>query len=792
MSPLLLPCATVLLCSTSSQTSDVRPLDPVPFQEVEIRDRFWNERIETNRRATVAANLEQCETTGRIRNFAVCGGLEPGEHEGYLYNDSDVYKVLEGVAYTLAVHPDPELEARADAIIAKIASAQQDDGYINTYWTLVEPGKRFTNMAHGHELYCGGHLIEAGVAYAQATGKTALLDVGRRFADYVGTVFGPEKRLDPCGHQELELALMKLARLTGEKRYAELGEFFLRERGDPRRQERYGADLQDDVPALEQREVSGHAVRAMYMYCGMADVARAGGGPEWLATLVRLWDDVVGRKMYVTGGIGNSAHNEGFTTPYDLPNDTAYCETCASVGMALWNHRMCLLTRSVRYADVMERELYNNLLAGVSLSGDRFFYDNPLASDGSHHRVPWFDCSCCPTNVVRTIPAIGDRIWAYDEDEIDVLSYVSSKTEVPLAGGKVTITQESDYPWDGRIRLTIDPEPRQEFTLHLRRPGWCGGRVHMTAFNGKDRSSLTVTPDPQEASEWGAWLPNIRWTWDTGSEVVIELPMTPRRVYADSHVEADRGRVCLMRGPIVYALEGCDNEGSVADLVLPPDAEVWTGRSADPLLDGVAILRANGLRKRRAGDAIVFEPTVLTAVPYALWDNRAPGPMEVWIAEDPALAVLGDEIGGVRAAGRTVSGSHCWHTDTYAALCDGILPAASNDQSIPRHTFWDHRGTSEWLEYRFDAPRTIATSRVYWFDDTGVGRCRVPAKWSLAWLDGDDWRPIEPLEGEYGTAPDRMHALRFAPVDTRAVRLLVELQPEFSAGVLEWQVGAGE
>ncbi len=782
--------------SARSEIRDDSPLDPVPFQEVAILDRFWRARIETNRLATVAANLAQCEATGRIRNFAVCGGLEEGEHEGYLYNDSDVYKVLEGVAYTLAVHPDPELEARADGIIAKIAAAQQDDGYINTYWTLVEPGKRFTNMAHGHELYCGGHLIEAGVAYAQATGKSALLDVGRRFADHVGTVFGPGKRLDPCGHQELELALMKLARLTGEKRYAELAEFFLRARGDPRRTDRYGAYSQDDVPALEQREVSGHAVRAMYMYCGMADVAREGGGPEWLATLTRLWHDVVERKMYVTGGIGNSAHNEGFTTPYELPNDTAYCETCASVGMALWNHRMLLLTRDARYADVLERELYNNILAGVSLTGDRFFYDNPLASDGSHHRVPWFDCSCCPTNIVRTIPAIGDRIWAHDEDEIYVLSYVSSRTEIQLADGKVSIAQESDYPWDGRLHLSIDPEHAQEFTLHVRQPDWCREWIHVTIDNGGNRNggagSLDATYDLQQDGEWGAWLPGVRWTWEPGTEVVLEFPMRPRRVYADPQVAADRGRVCLMRGPIVYALEGCDNGGSVTDLVLPTDAEIWTGRSADPELEGVAILRANGLRKRRAGDSVVFEPTVLTAVPYALWDNRAPGPMEVWIAEDPAQALLGDEIDSVRTAGRVVAGSHCWHTDSYAAVCDGILPSASGDQSIPRHTFWDHRGTQEWLEYRFDAPRTIATSGVYWFDDTGVGRCRVPASWRLAWLDGEDWRPIEPREGDYGTEPDRMHELRFDPVDTRGLRLEVELRPEFSAGVLEWTVGAGE
>ncbi|MEW6073098.1 MAG: beta-L-arabinofuranosidase domain-containing protein [Planctomycetota bacterium] len=775
-----------------ARTNPVQPLAPevgliaVPFEKVHIADEFWSPRIETNRRVTVEANLAQCAETGRLRNFAVAGGLVEGRHEGRLYNDSDVYKVLEGVAYTLSHLRDPKLEARADEIIAWIAAAQQEDGYVNTYYTLVEPEKRWQNTAHGHELYCLGHMIEAGIAYWQATGKRALLDVSIRMADHVDAVFGPGKKLDPPGHQELELALFKLARATGEARYRALGEFFLRMRGNPDRKERYGPYSQDAVPVLQQREVTGHAVRAMYQYCAMTDVARATGAPEWREALEALWEDVVLRKMYVTGGIGNSAHNEGFTAPFELPNDTAYAETCAAIGMGLWNHRLFLLTREARYADVLERELYNNVLSGVSLTGDRFFYDNPLASRGDHHRVPWFDCSCCPTNVVRTLPAVGERIYAHDgRREVYVVLYVGSTTTIELDGVPVRIAQETEYPWDGTVRIAVDPARAIDLALHLRLPGWAEGRY---AVEGALAEAVALPPrDPR----FGGWL-RIERTWHPGDAGVLTLAMPPRRVHADPRVAADLGRAAVQRGPVVYALEGIDNAGHTASLVLPPEAPLEVVR--DPsVLGGVPLVRAEG-RRIVEGDGGAREavPAVLTAVPYHLWDNRAPGDMAVWIPESDALAQLPGESTVARAGGRLVRASHCWQADTLEALCDGRDPRSSADESIPRHTFWDHRGTKEWLRYEWETRMRISRAAVYWFDDRGKGGCRVPAAWRLLWNDGEEWRAVEVLEGGYGTARDARNEVRFAPVRTSALLLEVELAPGASAGVLEWEVDAAE
>src|SRR5262249_13941468 len=418
----------------------------VPFSKVQIADGFWSPRIQTNQTATIEANLHQCDITGRIKNFAVAGKLELGQHQGQLYNDSDVYKMIEGIAYALAGRRDAGLERRTDAIIDKIAAAQQSDGYLNTYYTLVKPQERWKNIQHGHELYCAGHLIEAAVAYHQATAKRKLLDVACKLADHIATVFGPGRRQDTCGHEEIELALVKLYRATTNKRYLELAQFFLDVRGRADKRRLFGEYAQDHKPIREQTEVAGHAVRAMYLYCAMADVAAITGDTGLLTALDRVWHDVVDRKMYLTGGIGPSAHNEGFTVPYDLPNDSAYAETCAAIGMALWNHRMFLLSGDGKYADILEREVYNSLLSGVSLSASRFFSVNPLASRGKPNRVPAFDCSCCPTNIVRYIPGMGERVYAHQGNGIWTVLYMSNTATVPLPDGKVKLIQETKYP----------------------------------------------------------------------------------------------------------------------------------------------------------------------------------------------------------------------------------------------------------------------------------------------------------------------------------------------------------
>jgi DUF1680 family protein len=736
-------------------------LEPVAFRRVHLADGFFAPRIEANRKVTIEACLAKCEETGRIRNFAVAGGLETGKHEGLLFNDSDVYKVIEGVAYTLAGAPDPVLEKRTDAIVEKIAAAQREDGYLDTYFQLVEPENRWKKEKDGHELYCAGHLIEAAVAYEQATGKRKLLDVAVRFADCIGKEYGWGKHQEATGHEELELALMKLFRRTGEKRFLELAKFFLdvrgkKDRGTPL----FGEYAQDHLPVREQTQVVGHAVRAMYLYCGMADVAAATGDATLLAPLVRIWNDLVGTKMYATGGIGSSAANEGFTRGYDLPNDTAYCETCAAIGMALWGHRMFLATGETRYADVLEREVYNGVPSGVSLSGDRFFYENPLASRGDRERVPWFDCSCCPSNVVRFLPAMGERLYATTSSEVHAILYAASTAEIDLGGKSVRLAQVTDYPRSGDVRFKVGAAAPIRFALCLRVPDWCEAASVEPAGSAVRRKK----PGNDEIV--------VEREWKDGDAVLLHLAMPPRRVHADPNVVADHGRVALARGPVVYALEAADNADRALAVCLPPDAKVEEGFEPG-LLGGTTVLRAK------------TKPADLVAIPYCLWANRDPGAMLVWIAEEPGLAETLALRMRAMQNGVRLDASHCWRTDTLLALNDGVLPKSSADESIPRLTFWDHKGTKEWVEMEFESTRAVHAVRVYWFDDTGHGGCRTPASARVLVRDGETWREVA---GSLPVLPDRWNPAEFPPATTGAVRIEVALRPGFSAGILEWQV----
>jgi DUF1680 family protein len=771
---LLFPFGWLLVLAGANIASSIRAenLTPLPFQEVHIKDAFWSKRIRTNRTATIEANLHQCEITGRIRNFAIAGKLEEGKHKGLLFDDSDVYKVIEGIAYTLSDQRDAELEKRTDAIIDQIAAAQQPDGYLNTYYTLVKPQERWKNIRGGHELYCAGHLIEAAVAYQQATGKRKLLDVAIKLADHIDRTFGPGKKVNTSGHEEIELALVKLYRATQQERYLKLAKFFLDVRGQKDKRKLFGEYAQDHKPIREQNEVVGHAVRAMYLYCGMADVAAITGDKDLMTALTKIWHDVVARKMYVTGGIGPSASNEGFTVPYDLPNDSAYCETCAAIGMALWNHRMFLMSGDAKYADVLEREVYNGLLSGVSLSGDRFFYVNPLASVGRHHRVPWFGCSCCPTNIVRYIPGMGERAYAYRGNDIWTVLYMSSTATIPLKDGKVKLTQETNYPWDGKIKIKAEPEKPFSFNLHLRIPGWC--RSWRATGNGNvdfDKSLGMLVLKRQQ--------------WKASYEIELELDMPVERVYASPNVKADVGRVALQRGPIVYCLEGIDNGGSVRNLCVPKNLSASFDKD---LLGGVMTIQGEALAVSRTEEKIATKPVAFRAVPYFAWDNREPGQMIVWIAEQRDRAELPGED-GVVVRGVRIRASHLNSTDTLETLNDDAVPKSSKDHDIRRMTWWDHRGTVEWLSYRTAKPRKLSEASVYWFDDSGIGSCRVPEEWRLLWLDGDEWKPVKLCKDKpYGTALDQFNKVSFEPVTTRAIRLEVKLKPGYSGGVLKWRV----
>jgi DUF1680 family protein len=637
------------------------PLRPVPLGNVALTDTFWAPRQETTRRVTLPIELQHCRQTGRIDAFRL--SWRPGEpNPPHIFWDSDVAKWVEAAAYSLLTHPDPDLEKDLNEVAELIASAQQPDGYLNVHFTIVEPEKRWANLRDWHELYCAGHLIEAAVAHRQATGSDTLFQALRRYADYINSVFGPEegqKRGYP-GHEELELALVKLYRETGEPRYLNLARFFIEERGqqphyyDLEAQARgdsrpawFGRDyryLQAHLPVREQETAEGHAVRAVYLYSGMTDVAAETGDESLLQAVRRLWDNVTQRRMYVTGGIGSAHEGERFTWDYHLPNYTAYSETCAAIGLVFWAHRMLAVEPKGEYADVMERALYNGVLSGISLSGDRFFYVNPLALDyaayqqemgvfGKSAVVPerqeWFGCACCPPNIARLLTSLGQYVYSQEEDALYVHLYVGGRAEARLGDTPVTLTQDTGYPWREQVRLALELEGETEFTLALRLPGWC--REPELLVNGEAIATHEVAKDGYA---------HLRRTWRNGDVVELTLPMPVERVYAHPEVRENAGRVALQRGPIVYCLEQADNGPNLEDVRLPRESEVRAYWEPD-LLGGVMTIRAEGRRRAQSGwDGRLYRsappaemPVEIVAVPYYAWANREPGDMLVWIRE---------------------------------------------------------------------------------------------------------------------------------------------------------------
>jgi DUF1680 family protein len=631
-------------------------LTSLPHTKVTIDDAFWSERQRVNRERTIAHIYEQCRKTGRID--ALRGIYDPelvrrgvlGGNIPILFWDSDLAKWLEAASYSLATHPDAELDALVDEVIAVLARAQQPDGYLNSWFTFVEPQKRWSNLRDWHELYDAGHLIEAAVAHFEATGKRSLLDVMIRYADYIASVFGrgAGQRRGYCGHPEIELALLRLARASGEGRFLELARYFVDERG---RQPHYfdqealarGDDpakywfknyeySQSHLPVREQSEVVGHAVRAAYLYSAMADLAAEDGDGELLAVCRRLWQHLTSRRMYVMGGIGTSRQNEGFTSDYDLPNESAYAETCAAIALVFWAQRMLALDLDRRYADVMELALYNAVISGVSADGSHFFYDNPLASNGGHHREEWFHCPCCPPNLSRIVASIGGYFYAQGADEAVVHLYGQSTATLRLAGQEVTLRQETSYPWDGAVRITVGAAAPVAFGLRLRLPAWC--QAPRLAVNGDE-------VDLAAATTGGYAL--VSRTWQDGDVVTLELPMPVERLYAHPAVVADVASVALRRGPIVYCLEQADHAAPVRQLLLPAGAEL-VARFDPELLGGVTVVEGQGVALAERGwEETLYrpsppeaEPCAIRAIPYFAWDNRAPGPMTVWVPEQPA------------------------------------------------------------------------------------------------------------------------------------------------------------
>ncbi len=772
------------------------PFSPVPLTAVRLSDTFWAPRIETNRAVTIPHALRESESTGRIKNFEIAGGEAQGAFcSTYPFDDSDVYKVIEGASYSLMVHPDPGLEKQLDDIIAKIAAAQEDDGYIYTART-IDPAnppvdwvgkERWSNLYMSHELYNLGHLYEAAVAHAKATGKKSLLDVATKSADLVCSVFGPDKRHGAPGHQEIEIGLVKLYRQTGRKRYLEEAKFFLDERGHDTNRKLYGPYSQDHKPVKQQVEAVGHAVRAGYMYSGMADMAALTGDLEYIQAVDQIWENVVHKKMYVTGGVGAAGRIEGFGADYELPNAEAYCETCASIAFVLWNYRMFLWHGDSKYIDVLERTLYNGFLSGIGMSGDLFFYPNPLESSGQHRRSPWFNCACCPSNVVRFVPQIPSFMSATRGRSLYLNLFAAGESDVTIGGQKVGLRQQTRYPWDGDIRIVLEPEKTAQFGLHIRIPGWAMGQPvpgDLYYYIDKDETAVTIHLNgelmPLELTQGYAVIDR---EWKAGDVVEVSLPMPVRRVAANPLVKADIGRVAIERGPLVYCAEWPDNNGYVSNLVLS-DATPLTAEPRDDLLNGIVAVKgeATALLEGRPGEPAVKTTRQFMAIPYYAWAHRGEGEMEVWLAREDPLARALPKPTIASTSRPSASGEKA-----ASALNDQWEPANSNDHSRPYLHWWPNKGTEEWVQYDFAQPETVSEVEVYWFDDTGRGECRVPESWRVFYRSGQAWMPVRNVD-PYGVEKDTYNQVRFQPVRTSALRLMIQLQKDFSAGILEWRV----
>jgi len=647
--------------SSASVEKKDYPIKPVPFTQVRIADSFWLPRIDTNRTVTIPFLFQKNEETGRLDNFAIAGGLIKGKYRGERYNDTDVYKPIEGASYSLMVHPDPELDRALDAMIVKIAAAQEPDGYLFTARTCdpshPQPGigpERWVEETVSHELYNAGHLYESAVAHFLATGKRSLLDVAVKNADLVASVFGPDRRHGFPGHQEIELALVKLYRVTGNEKYLSLAKYFLDQRGREVKLTQYPPgnrfaiynepeQIQAHKPVLEQDEAVGHAVRLTYMASGMADVAAVCGDAAYLGAIERLWANVVGKKMYLTAGVGSRHDRERFGDDYELPNLTGYLETCASIGMALWNERMFLLTGDARYVDVMERAMYNGILAGVSLDGRAFFYANPLESDGKFRfnqgqlgRAPFFGTACCPGNISRFLPSMPGYVYAAKDDALYINLFVRSEAVVEAGGRKVTVKQETRYPWDGAVKISVEPEQKTNLTVLVRIPGWARGEA---VPGDLYRFSDSVKEAPPTLKVNGKAVPivldkgfaRIQRGWKKGDIIELTLPMPVRRVIANKAVKEDAGKVALTRGPLVYCAEWPDNGGRVLNLVLADDRPLGVEFRPD-FLNGLAVIKGGATAGANGPDArMSLKEQPFLAIPYYAWAHRGPGEMTVWL-----------------------------------------------------------------------------------------------------------------------------------------------------------------
>jgi DUF1680 family protein len=783
----------------TSQTRKDYPIQPVPFTQVHITDGFWFDRMETNRTVTIPYAIKMNETTGRVTNLEIAAGLQTGEYcTRYPFDDTDIYKVIEGASYSLMLKPDKELEKKLDELIDIIAKAQEPDGYIYSARTSKSEKmnrsigtERWSNLQWSHELYNAGHMFEAAVAHFMATNKKSFLTIALKCADLLVKDFGPGKVLLPPGHQEIELGLVKLYRLTGEEKYLNLAKYFLDIRGKGKEltgRESWGEYSQDHKPVIDQDEAVGHAVRAAYMYSAIADVAALTGDESYVIALDKIWDNVVSKKIYLTGGLGATGSWEGFGPNYDLPNASAYNETCASIANVYWNHRMFLLKGDGKYIDILERTLYNALLSGISISGDKFFYPNPLESFGTHERSNWFECACCPGNVTRFIASVANYIYAVRDKEIFVNLFTNNLSNLKIDNDDVILNQKTKYPWEGRIVLNVNLKKQtKDFSINLRIPGWAQDEVVASDLYNfidkpKKQISILVNGKPYEFNIEKGYA-KINRTWKNNDKIELILPMEVKRIAANNNVEADRGRIALQRGPLVYCAEGIDNNDYTRNILIGNDTKFSTKFHYN-LLNGVEVITAKASGVKLADDKklLIKKKQNFMAIPYYAWAHRGKTEMSVWIANDET--VVQPLFGSDLLTNAKITSSAGKNPEVIA---DRLEPKNSIDHSFPFFHWWPNKGTTEWVQIDFQKPEEISQMDIYWFDDTGIGECRIPSSWKLFYKDGDKWRDVYTVD-KYGVDKDKYNSVIFETVRTKSLKIEIHSQTNSAGGIHEIKI----
>ena len=778
------------------------PITPVPFTSVKVTPgTFWGQRLEASRNTTIPLAFSKCESEGRYKNFenAAQHLKDPSKvfkvnGVGYSFDDTDPYKTIEGASYILQTYPDKKLRAYVDSVIDIIATAQEPDGYLYTARTQnpADPhhwagDRRWVKEEDlSHELYNLGHMVEGAVAHWQATGSTKFLDIARRYADVVCKEVGPNPG-QACvvpGHQIAEMALCRLYLATGEKKYLDEAKFLLDYRGKTQIKQEYS---QSHKPVVDQNEAVGHAVRAAYMYAGMADVAALTGDKSYIDAIDRIWDNIVTKKLYITGGIGATSSGEAFGKNYELPNMSAYCETCAAIGNVYVNYRLFLLHGESKYFDVLERTLYNGLISGVSLQGDCFFYPNPLESMGQHQRQAWFGCACCPSNISRFIPSLPGYVYAVKDKDVYVNLFLSNKSELTVGKKTVALSQQTNYPWDGDITITIDKNTVGEFALKIRIPGWVKGKVvpsDLYSYTDGKRLGYRVSVNNQELYPEIRDYITIDRKWKKGDKVQIHFDMEPRVVRANNKVEADRGMVAIERGPLVYCAEHPDNDFDIFSALVNQEPQFQFGKTE---IAGTSVVTlttdAQTLEFNKQGKLLVKDQT-LTLIPYYAWCHRGSGKMRVWLSQD-LRATTPTQPATLASQSKVSSGSK---VPAISSINDRLVPKDENDRSMPYTHWWPKKGGTEWLSYEFPAEATVQSCTVYWFDDAPWGGCRVPKSWRILYQDAQgQWQPVTDAD-HYPTTKGAACTVNFSPVKTKALRLEVTQPDDFSSGLFEWSV----